>query len=234
MSAETRIMHLFLSRVLRTPEGRAHMLNVAIEAEEGDEAGVFDQLIATLEDRKLKTIVTKHRDDELRHAGLFRECLRRTGVTPHPLPDRLRLIRSVARKAGGAFATGAEGGNASHLQTREDVMSTYALLLAIEKSGVQRFPILAAEFRKHDPDTADTFLRVAKDEARHVKYCEAIGRRHAPSDAAWRQAVQRYARAEQSALREVSLANVAYCVSRGFVLPGFATWLGARAGAMAA
>jgi rubrerythrin len=233
MSAETRVMHFFLSRVLRSPEGRAHMLNVAIEAEEGDEAGVFDQLIATLEDPKLRSMVTKHRDDELRHAGLFRDCLTRTGVTPRPLPDRLRLIRSVARRAGGAFAASAESGNASHLRTSEDVMNTYALLLAIEKSGVQRFPILAAEFREHDSETADTFLLVARDEARHVKYCEAIGRRYAPSEEAWRRAVQTYARAEQSALREVSLANVAYCVRRGFFLPALAPWFRERAGAHA-
>jgi hypothetical protein len=70
-----------------------------------------------------------------------------------------------------------------------DVVAIYALLLAIEERGVERFPLIAEAFRPYDPETADTYLRLARDERGHVKYCQTIGRHHAKTAEAWDAAV---------------------------------------------
>lgn len=218
MNLELAATRSFLRRVLRTPEGRAHMLNLAVEAEEGDEAGVFDRLQEVIEDPQLKKVVRRHQEDEQRHAAMYRECLRRNGIDPGPVPDHLRLVRNIAHEAGGALRQGSEAGSAeATLRTPEDIMNTYALLLAIERRGVERFPMFAQAFRPYDAETADTFLAVTKDEERHIKYAEAIGRRFAPSEDAWQQAVRHHQRIEDRAFKRVGLANIAYCTERGLL-----------------
>lgn len=224
MSFESRIRRAFLRRLVSTPRGRAHLLSLMVAAEEGDEAGVFDQLRTKVDDPKLSRLIARHQEDERRHAELYRACLARNGLAPEPIPDQLRIIRRVARVAGGAFAVGEKTRSASAIATLEDVMNTYALLLAIEERGVRQFPIIGAEFRRiGDHETAATFDRVATDELRHTRYCRAIGLRHAPDAASWERAVSKYARIEQRAFRQVGLAGIAYAVKRGLLWGRIAT-----------
>lgn len=231
MSLESLVRTTFLRRLISTPAGRAHLLNLMIHAEEGDEAGVFDQLQRVVTDRRVQKTIARHQADEREHADLYRECLRRTGIEPDPIPDELLIIRRAARVAGGMFASGARDGAASTIATNEDVMNTYALLLAIEERGVQQFPLIGREFRRiGDHETADTFDRVARDEARHCKYCRAIGRSYAPSEAAWCESVARYKAIEAEAFQQVGVAGIAYAVERGLVwqnpaIRNLARWL---------
>src|SRR4029079_15436437 len=165
---------------------RAHILNLMVAAEEGDEAGVFDRLKAVVDDPRIRKTIDRHQRDEQRHAEMYRACIARNGFEAQPVPDELMIIRQVGRVAGGGFAAGESAGDASGIVSRQDIMNTYALLLAIEERGVDQFPRIGAEFRRvGDHETADTFDRVAKDELRHTRYCRAIGRRYAPDDATW-------------------------------------------------
>jgi len=194
-----------------------------IAAEEGDEAGVFDQLIETAVDPKLQKLIRRHQADEFRHAAMYRACLERNGVEPDPVPDALMIIRRVARVAGGAFAVGERTRSAAAISTREDVMNTYALLLAIEERGAEQFPLIGAEFRRiGDHETADTFDRVARDERRHTRYCRAIGRRYAPDEASWELAVRKYARLEERAFKQAGMAGIVYALRRGLLWSGTA------------
>jgi len=218
MKLQSSIRQAVLRRLIATPRGRAHVLSLMIAAEEGDEAGVFDQLLQKADDPKLEQLIRRHQADEHRHAGMYRACLERNGVEPEPVPDSLMIIRRVARVAGGAFARGESTRSAAGILTREDVMNTYALLLAIEERGVEQFPLIGAEFRRiGDHETADTFDRVAKDERRHTRYCRAIGRRYAPDIPTWESAVQKYARLEARAFKQVGLAGLLYAVRRGLL-----------------
>jgi hypothetical protein len=201
-----------------------------VAAEEGDEAGVFDQLIRKADDPELEKLVRRHKEDEEKHAAMYRACLARNRLKEQPIPDELLIIREVGREAGGAFAAGIEAASAAGMETREDVMNTYALLLAIEERGVQRFPLIGAEFRRiGDTETADTFDRITIDERRHTKYCTAIGRRYAPDSDTWERAVKKYRAVEARAFQRVGLAGMFYAIENGLAWRGlfgpFAGWL---------
>lgn len=223
MNLEKIIRIQFFRRLVATPEGRAHVLSMMIAAEEGDEAGVFDQLLTKCDDPELAKLVARHQADEVRHAGMYRACLERNGLEESPVPDELMIIRQVGREAGGAFAAGVETGSSEGIATDTDIMNTYALLLAIEERGVQQFPTIGAEFRRiGDHETADTFDKVTADEVWHTRYCQKIGRRFAADDATWERACAHYKEVEQRAFEKVGVAGVAYALKRGLVFRGFA------------
>jgi rubrerythrin len=229
MHPEKLIRRAFLRRLIATARGRAHVLSLMVAAEEADEAGVFDQLMQKADDPELRRRIERHRDDELRHAALFRACIERNGVAPGPVPDNLMLIRHIARVAGKKFATGMAARSAAGIASREDVMNTYALLLAIEERGVQQFPLIGSEFSLvGDRETADTFAKVTEDERRHTKYCRAIGRRYAPDEATWQRAIAEHRAIEKQAFAEVSRQGLAYAIEKGFVWQGVFGQLVAR------
>ena len=198
----------FLTQLLTTPAGRQHMLSISVDAEEGDETGIFDRLADVVDDPKLVRIVERHRDDEVRHAALFRGCLDRLGLEKQEIPAELKIIHQIGEARGGAERA---------IETPDDVVAVYAMLLAIEDRGVEQFPAIAEAFRPHDPDTADTYLRVARDERGHVRYCETVGRHYAGDDETWRAAVATARAVEAEAFVGVGLANVGYCADRGWV-----------------
>jgi hypothetical protein len=211
----------FVRSLVAHPSGRAHILSLMVAAEEGDEAGVFDQLARKADDPELERLVRRHKEDEARHAAMYRACLARNGLALQAVPDELLIVRQVGREAGGAFAAGVDAASAEGIVTREDVMNTYALLLAIEERGVQRFPLIGAEFRRiGDRETADTFDRVTDDERRHTRYCRAIGRRYASDDATWDRAVARYRAVEERAFRRVGLAGIVFALKEGLLWRG--------------
>lgn len=212
------LRRVFFRCLVATEEGRAFVLSLMIDAEEGDEAGVFDRLVALAGDESMARAVAAHKADEARHAALFRGCLERLGLREvRDFPDSLRVIRVMAESAGGVFALR----DASSLRTPEDVMNTYALLLAIEERGVEQFPRIGAEFRRIGDDaTARVFEQVARDERGHARSCELLGRRHAPDDAAFRDACMRFRRAERRAFGRVGRDTVAYALKNGLIQRG--------------
>lgn len=218
LNVERGLRKAFMRRMVSTPRGRQHILSLMVAAEEGDESGVFDALATRADDDELQKLVRVHQEDERVHAQLYRDCLTRTGLEYVTVPDELMIIRRIGREAGGVFAEGIASGNSEPLRTRADVMNTYALRLAIEQRGVQQFPLIGAEFRHlGDHQTADVFDRVTKDEARHVRYCKAIGRRYAESDAQWQQAVETFARIEDRAFKAVGITTIAHALETGLL-----------------
>jgi rubrerythrin len=198
----------FLDQLVATPAGRAHVLSISVEAEEGDEGGIFDLLANMVDDPKLRRIVEQHRDDEVRHAQLFRDCLARLDLELQPVPEELRLIPRIAARAGGII---------SSLATIDGLIGIYAVLFAIEERGVEQFPLIADAFRAVDAETADTYLRVTRDERGHIRYCEQIGRHYATDERAWQELVDQARALEQTAFDEVRAADLAYCTERGLV-----------------
>lgn len=201
----------FLAQMALSPEGCQHMLSRSVDAEEGDEGGVFDRLVELVDDPALKRVVERHRDDEVRHAKLFRACLDRLGLEKQAIPEELRIVPRIT-----AAAVGAKGPSRP-LQSKDDVVSTYALLRAIELRGVEQFPFIAEAFRATDPETADVYLQVTRDERGHVRYCERIGRHMTGDDTSWDAMVKSIAPLEERAFDAVSRDDLAYCVSRSWV-----------------
>jgi rubrerythrin len=198
----------FLRALLTTPAGREHLLSIAVDAEEGDEAGLFDQIADAVDVPELRRVVEAHRDDEVRHARMYRECLARNGYTKRELPASLSLIDQLREGVEDPAPT---------LRTPDDIMWFYALLFVIEERGVERFPLIADAFERHDPETAETYRRVTRDERGHIRYCERIGRHYAASDEAWAEAVAVSREIEAAAFARAERAQLAYCIEQGLV-----------------
>jgi rubrerythrin len=215
MRLEAAIRKRFIRRLIDTPAGRAYMLNLIVAGEESDQIGIFDRLAELADDEAGRKAALRHKQDEERHSTLYRECLARTGGRPEPVPKRLMLLRRMERKTDDAFAVSLYRGSTDGVQSRQDLMNLYAMMLASEERALHEFPALSRLFRAvGDDETANVFDTVTEDERRHVKYCQAMGRRYAPDEATWTNAAARFERIEAAAYREIGLAIIAEALTR--------------------
>jgi rubrerythrin len=199
----------FARRLLKTPEGRAHVLNQVADAESNGENQVFEHVLRHVQDPALRKMIEKHQADEVRHEQLFRACLPRTGVDPGPVPAHLKLIDRLDRAVGGFF---------SHpIVDDQGVMEAYVMLQVIEERAIVEFAIFEQAFRDYDPATADVFAEVARDEARHLKYCHAISQRYAPSPETLARTLARYRALEARCFQENGAANLEHTLARGIL-----------------
>jgi rubrerythrin len=194
----------FLDRLVRRPAGRAFLLKFLVDAEEADEKGVFDSLLARVDDPELHKLVRIHRDDETRHATLMRECLARAGVTPAPFPLELRIVPFIENALGNvAERFLANGGG---------VMEAYLFLQVLEERAVIQYPGFARALHPVDPESARVVAAIAEDEKRHVKYARAISKRYAPDTAILEATLAYYRLAEAKAYAAHGAALVRFAV----------------------
>jgi demethoxyubiquinone hydroxylase (CLK1/Coq7/Cat5 family) len=214
----------YFERLVSSPAGRAHVLATCADAESSDEGALFDRLLTWVEDDELAKLVKRHQEDELRHADLFRACLARTGVPAPVVPEHLKLLKRIDDLLGGMME--------KPMTSRTDVMRAYLLLQVIEERASTQFGLHVRAYRKVDPQTADIVEQIAKDEARHLKYCRAISQRYAPDEATLRRELTRFREVEGRAFAANSRANMDYVRERGLVnfgpLEGL-FWRGVRA-----
>ena len=170
------VERLLLGRLLRTPQGRAFFLNRLAESEDSDELGVFDALLARVQEPRLKQLVRLHRDDEVRHAQLLRDCVRRNGGAPERIPPSVSLAARIDGALGGLCASfvANEAGVVS-------VMEAYTLLQVIEECAVSQLPLVVELLDKLDAPSAAAVRSILRDEQRHVKYAVAIAKQYEPA-----------------------------------------------------
>ncbi len=212
MKLDTRLTRLCLQQLVASPAGRAHLLNQCADAEASDEGAIFDHLLEGLDDPELRRLVRRHQEDELRHADMFRACMARTGVTPPPVPEHLKLLVRLDRALGGRMAT--------PVRTRTDVMQMYLVLQVIEERATTQFPMHIEAYRAVDPETARVVASIADDETRHLRYCHAIARRFAPDPQTHASELSRLRAVEARAFAANSSANMAYIRDQGLVGSG--------------
>ncbi len=204
----------FLDRLVASPEGRAFMLRFMVDAEESDEQGVFDSLAERVDDAKLQKMVRRHQADEVVHAERLRAELARAGASVDPIPAGLRVIPYMDRALGGV--------------TAGTVMEQYLALLVIEERAVERYPLIAAAFRRAgEARTASVIEEIADDEQRHVKYARAISKRYAPDPLTLMRTTKRYRDAEARAFEEHGAAFLRWAVDhdrRAVGLPERILW----------
>jgi rubrerythrin len=202
----------FLKRIVRAPEGRAFLLGFLAYAEAAEEKGVFDALLARVDDPELAKLVRIHRDDETRHAALLQACIARGGITPVAIPPELRIVDRIDRHTGRTARAFVDG--------RLGVMEAYLVLQVIEERGVSQFPLLAEALRPYDPESAATIERITADERRHVRYAQAISRKYAPDAATLERTLLRYRAAEARAFAEHGAALLRFVTARGLFAAG--------------
>ncbi|MEW5854105.1 MAG: ferritin-like domain-containing protein [Myxococcota bacterium] len=210
---DQHLTHLYLKRLLASAEGRAFILNQCAQAEASDEGQVFDSLARNVDDPELRKLVRIHQQDEQRHAELFNACLARHGGKPSTVPEELRLIERIAKKLNNLFARPIEG--------PQSVMEHYLLLQVIEERALTQFAVFEQAFRAIDPETAEVFAEVARDEERHLKYCHAIARRYAPSREVHEATLRRMRELELDAFTENSRAVMLHTLDLGLAKVGW-------------
>jgi rubrerythrin len=202
MSIQTHLTEKFVRALISTPRGRAHLLAQIADAEDNGEAKVFDEALSIVEDPQLQRLISRHRDDELRHGRLFREALHRTGVDPGPVPEQLQALANLDEELGGFFQR--------PVTDRRGVVTAYTALLALEERAMDQFGMYRRLFAEVDPATSAVFEEVAADEERHLKYCHAITKRYAESEEARLAELERMRVLEAKAFQKTQRANMAY------------------------
>jgi hypothetical protein len=244
MNIRDRLNVSFLRALVRSPEGRRHVLSLVADAEHSGEARVFDAMLAYVgradaegarsgeasrADAQLARTIQKHRDDEIRHEALFRACIARQGVGPFEVPRELRIMDRLDPAVGGFVGRAIDDGRG--------VMEAYLILQVLEERAVCQFPLFVEAFDEVDPETARVFERVARDEERHLLYCQAIARRYAPDEATLTSTLARFRLAEARVFRKNQAANLQHVLARRYVEGAFvrAAWrlVSAVAGAVA-
>ncbi len=206
---QKKLTETYLSALLGSQKGRVHLLNQCAEAEASDEGQIFEVLATRVGDPELQRMVRKHQEDELRHAEMFRACVVRNGGTPHSVPAELQLIDRLDKALGGVMALG--------IADDRGVMEAYVLLQVIEERAITQFQMFEPHLRKVDPQSADVFAAIAKDEERHLRYCHAISKRYAPSEAVREWTLRRYREVEAKAFAANSAANMRYSLTHGLL-----------------
>lgn len=204
-----RVAERFLTHLVATPRGRAFLLGQVADAEGSDEGAIFDHLLAKVEDPELRRMIRRHADDEVRHEALFRARSEAQGVVPPRAPEHLKILPRLSARLGDVMR--------HEVATDLDVMNAYLLLQVLEERAVTRFPLFERCFRAVDPESADVFAQVAKDEERHLKYCHAISRRFAPDPLARMATLRRFREVEAVVFAETSGDNMELLFARGIV-----------------
>jgi rubrerythrin len=204
----------FLNRLVAQRAGRAFLFTFMADAEESDE-GAFDEMLKRADAPDVAKMVTRHRDDEVRHASWLRACADRAGGSPHALPAELRYIDRIDGLTRGAFRR-----NFADDAPGAQLMKVYALLQVVEERGVAQFALIAEALRRHDPESAAVVARIVEDERRHVLYASAIVRRYAPDARTAAETLRAFRSLEERAFEAHRRAFSQFVVARGLLAVG--------------
>jgi hypothetical protein len=143
---------------------------------------------------------------------MFRSAAARTGFTSPPVPAHLKMIDKLNAAAGGFLD--------QPIKDRKGVMEAYLMLQVIEERAITQFTLFEEVFRSVDPETADIFVAIAKDEERHLKYCHAIAKRYAPDELTQARTLRRFRELESTVFAENGNANMLHTLGAGYLEAG--------------
>ena len=106
MSLQATLKRSFISHLVATPKGRAHLLNQVADAESNGESKIFDSALALVDDPELRTLIARLAADEVEHARMFEARRNAQGFAIGPAPEHLRILARLDAKLGGFFARG--------------------------------------------------------------------------------------------------------------------------------
>jgi rubrerythrin len=220
----------FLARLVANPRGRAFLLSFMADAEEADEAGVFEALLERVDDPSLHKMVKRHMADEARHAEMLRARVRATvgatGIAAPIVPRSLSIVQRIDDALGGM--------GAKFVAKERSIMDAYVLLEVVEDRAVEQFPKIAAALEPVDPESAATVRSIWEDEKRHVLYARAINTRYAASPDELARTLARVRAVEQQAFDDNGAAFLRHALDENLLALPFAEKILWRAMSLAA
>lgn len=203
--------HRFLTQLLSTPGGRASLLAQLAEAEGGDggELDIFEHILDVIDDDEVKKLVRVHKEDEERHERLFADASRAQEGRVIVMAKEAQLLRRLDAHTG--FFT-------RPIVDRGGVVEAYLLLLVIEERAIKQFGKMRRAFVDVGHFEIATLLDVvAKDEERHLRYCEAISKRYAASEPERQRRLAELRALEERCFEEVQALNLQTYVESGLM-----------------
>lgn len=209
MNLQQTLSKTITKQVLQTPRGRAWFLSQIAEAEDNGEAALFDEAAEIVDDPRFAKMIRRHQEDEIRHGQRFRAALRKQGVDLGPVPEDVQVLKHIDDALGGFLSR--------PLTTIDDVRRAYLVLQAVEERAVAQFGLYGPLFQSIDPEIAEIFREVTADEVRHLRYCKAITRHYARSEAELAEELAEMRRVEAAAFRKMEMANTAHIQRLGLI-----------------
>ncbi len=189
---------------------KAYVFSSYADAEGSGEGKVFDRALNRATDPKLKNMIRKHQEDELRHERILEERREQLGLPRLVIPPHLKMIDKLSAAAGGLWDL--------PMDRDEHVARMYTLLFVIEERALEEFSKAADLLEELDDlQSAEVLRSIAADEARHLKYCRAIGRRYAESDEAFERGIETMRDLEQRVYAEQGRSMVKHMIDEGLL-----------------
>ncbi len=200
----------FLKQLVSTPRGRATILAQVARSEGTDgEHGIFEHILAVLDDEEVTKLVRVHQADEARHEQMFLARMQAQGAAPLVTPPSTDLLSRIDRHTG--FHT-------RPVTDRHGVVQSYLMLQVIEERALRQFKRMKQAFSDvGDLDTVACFTEVERDEERHLKYCIAITKKFSLSETARLAGLQMMRTLEEAAFQETQRLNFHLFVEDGLV-----------------
>lgn len=203
-----RANFLFLQQLVKTPEGRVHLLAQVADAESTGEEAIFERLAELSGEPELQKLIRRHHADEVEHGARLNARIAELGVPRPTLPRELN--HAVALDARLGVISGP-------LTSREDVMRAYVFLQVLEERVVWNFKLFVEALEPVDPTTAELFRDITRDEERHLLYCHAITRRYAPSAAVLEMTLTKFRAVESAVFAANGNASLRYILNEGLL-----------------
>jgi ferritin-like metal-binding protein YciE len=174
----------FLHGIFGTRKALATVLYMYLDAEKTGEMPIFDMGSQLFKDPALLEMFEQHRADELKHIGMYEECLARLMVETGDLGDlsELLLVSEFHALSGSPFEALYKALTHGGEALGEAIMDAFLYLFALERRAVDSIQILLPiAHEAGDRDIAEMLEVILADEKVHLSYCNVIAKRFAPS-----------------------------------------------------
>lgn len=167
MTLVQRFFQVFMRKLAATPDGQRFMISQLVETEAmaNGEGAMFPRLLAYIDEPRLHRLVQHHYDDEVRHEGLYREVMARIdSVTEAP---RELMVMQILQDMTRQFTD-------DEITCDRDVLESYLFIQVLEEHAEIDLPLVAQVFDDIDPVIAAVVRSVARDEKKHVRWCDPL------------------------------------------------------------
>jgi len=203
----------FMRKLGSTVDGQRFMISQLVETEAmaNGEGNMFPRLLDYVDEPRLHGLIQRHYDDEVRHEGLYRDVIQRIDSNVDAPQDIMvmRLLESMTR----SFTD-------DPVTCDRDVFESYLFIQALEEQAEIDLPLLAGVFDSIDPVIAEVIRSVARDEKKHVRWCDPVVEAFAESPDDLRRSRRKFRAIAEFAHHRHNLLGADYAYRNGLVKGG--------------
>jgi sphingolipid 4-desaturase/C4-monooxygenase len=190
---------ILLKQLVSTPRGRAWLFSAIASVEGDQELNVFEALAEAAPDLKIQRLIQRHAADEERHAAQLEALAVKEGLPRFEVPKAANALHQLDRVLGVL---------SQPIRTAHDAMRAYVLLQVMEERATTQYGLYIEALRGVDDAAAAVLEGIADDEVRHIKYCQAVTAKLAPSPAVLAETLAHFRKVEAWAFTQTSHGTI--------------------------